>query len=308
MKKIWVIGANGFIGANVSRAFSDAGWEVVGLGRRDAEGLPVSDWVTTEVSRTALSAVLDRHGFPDVLFHAAGSPTVGSAQSDPSAALRDTVGTAEEVLAFIGDASKETVFLYPSSCSVYGSVSRVAIPEETPVAPVSRYGEMKARVENACEEALATAGTRYGVIRYFSVYGRGLRKQLLWDIARKARQHGVVELAGTGEETRDFLHVDDAARLALRVAERLSSDLSTTSVVVNGGSGRATSIAEVATLMVSHMPTPAAIEFSGQTRFGDPMHFCADTARARSLGFHPQRSLADGVSDYAGWVSDRLSE
>jgi len=52
-------------------------------------------------------------------------------------------------------------------------------------------------------------------VRLFSIYGVGLRKQLLWDGCRKLMAADLV-FSGTGHETRDWLHVEDAATLLIR--------------------------------------------------------------------------------------------
>lgn len=304
---VWVVGADGFVGRHVAREFADQGWAVAGLSRRPwghSSAWGLRHHVEGQVSRVVLEGMHEATGTPAVLFHAAGSSTVGAAETDPEASKRDTVATAEEALSFIARSSPETVFVYPSSCAVYGDVREQPIPETAVLQPVSRYGEYKALVEDACGAAEREAGTRSGIIRFFSLYGRGLEKQLLWDIATKARNGSQVSLGGTGEETRDFVRVEDAARLVTVVARHLIGR--STGLIVNGASGRVTTIAEVARALVGHLPGDFELLFSGERRPHDPAHYQADVEYSHSLGFAPEWSFEQGIADYAAWARTRL--
>jgi UDP-glucose 4-epimerase len=129
--------------------------------------------------------------------------------------------------------------------------------------------------------------------------GEGLRRQLLWDIAQKALGGGPVALGGTGDETRDFIHVSDvAAAVLLTVAgggrgeERL-----------NVACGQETPIRRVASELLEALGLdPAAASFSGESRPGDPTRWCAEVTRLRALGFRPAVALDQGLRRYADWV------
>ena len=127
-----------------------------------------------------------------------------------------------------------------SSAAVYGAARIVPTPETEPAAPSSPYGEHK----RACEELCRASGLATIALRLFSVYGPGLRRQLLWDACCKARE-GALEFAGTGDEERDWLHVDDAVALVLVAAEHASPAMP----IVNGGTGIGTRVRDVVTVI-----------------------------------------------------------
>jgi UDP-glucose 4-epimerase len=131
-------------------------------------------------------------------------------------------------------------------------------------------------------------------VRLFSVYGVGLRKQLLWDACQKFESgRGIFD--GTGEESRDWLHVEDAARLIYSVVERADAS----APVFNGGTGTTTSVKAVVTeLARSFGVTPA---FTGRVAPGHPATYRADMTRARAIGFHPEHDLHRELSRYADW-------
>jgi len=147
-------------------------------------------------------------------------------------------------------------------------------------------------------------GLRVAVVRLFSVYGPGLRKQLLWDVCgRLAAGADVLELGGTGAELRDWFHVEDAARLICLAAERAASE----PLLVNGGTGVAVPVRDIAQGLVEAMGRPVPVRFSGQSRHGDPERLVADTQRMQALGFAPQRGWREGLAEFAAWYQSQGS-
>lgn len=304
MRLLWVTGASGFVGRYVARRFADAGWSVAGLGRRawgaeERERWGVGAWIESDVDRVALDGLAAEAGLPHCVFHAAGGASVGRSIEAPHDDHEDSVSTTSCVLGYLRRHVPDAAFILPSSAAVYGAAPPGPIVEDAPLRPVSPYGRHKRMAEDLCEAASRESGLNITVIRYFSVYGPELRKQLLWDLAQKALlTDGPVELFGTGEETRDMLHAADAASLALCAAKQVGPGLT----VINGGSGVATPVREIAETLVGCLGLQAALRFNGEAREGDPKHFQADIGRARALGFDPEHTLADGLAEYADWV------
>jgi UDP-glucose 4-epimerase len=104
-------------------------------------------------------------------------------------------------------------------------------------------------------------------------------------------------LHGTGEETRDFLHVEDAARLVPAVVEQVQG----TPILVNGGSGNPISVRDLSETFVRLLGKETAIRFTGKERSGDPAHYQADVILLQKLGFNPNWNLKEGLRDYANW-------
>jgi len=121
-----------------------------------------------------------------------------------------------------------------------------------------------------------------------------LEKQLLWDLCERLEQSpSVLELGGTGNEVRDWLHVRDAARLLVCAAEVTD----TRCLVLNGGTGTPTSVSEIARRVTRAWGVAPHIAFSQVTRSGDPVSLIADVSRARDLGVEAQISLDQGIPE-----------
>lgn len=299
-KRIWITGAAGFLGGHVAQVFHDAGWSVSGIDiapRPSASAVPFAGWVQGSVDASALAGVA-QGGLPDCVFHAAGSGSVGRSFEDPEQDFADAVTTTQTILGFIRDQAPTATFVLPSSAAIYGACPAEPLAEDRAPAPVSPYGRHKLMAEELCHEASRDDGLRTIVVRYFSLYGVGLRKQLLWDLASKAMAaDGGVELFGTGAETRDMLDVRDAARMVLSLVETAGDG----ATLVNGGTGRALSVREIAQALLVALGLELELRFNGEDRQGDPKHYQADTRRAQALGVIPEVRFEDGVSAYARW-------
>ena len=185
-----------------------------------------------------------------------------------------------------------------SSAAVYGAAVSIPTSESCALAPISPYGAHK----RICEELCASYGRSFGVasvvLRLFSVYGPGLRKQLMWDACRKARA-GELTFAGTGDEERDWLHVDDAASLVIAAAAQASA----ATPIYNGASGAGVRVRDVVGQIYRELGAGTP-RFSGETRAGDPRRYVADVTRSRSLGWSPRVELARGISQYVAWFRE----
>jgi UDP-glucose 4-epimerase len=277
-----VTGAAGFIGSRVASVFADEGWEVVRAGR------PQHDIPSPEFDR-----LFDQHDV-GLVVHCAGPASVPASVTNPEADRAGSVDVTRAILALLERREAPPRLLLVSSAAVYGEPNELPVGETAALAPISPYG--RHRLET--EELAAASAVPTAVARVFSAYGEGLRRQVLWDIAQKALTGDVVELWGTGAESRDFVHVEDVARGLLAVAQRAAFAHD----VYNVGSGDETTIAELAEIFLGALGTDGAAAFRGIEREGDPTRWRADIARLRGLGWSPSIGLPDGVTRYAAWV------
>ena len=293
----FVTGAAGFLGGAVSGALVRAGWRVASFDRSPGWSAGCAHWTTGDVHRDALARAAADTGPPDVVFHAAGGGSVGASVADPEGDFARTVLSLRETLAFMRSAAPGARLIYPSSAAVYGAASAGPLCEDAPLEPISPYGRHKVQAE----AEIAGAGLDSVILRFFSLYGPGLRKQLLWDLAQRlAARPSRLELSGTGEELRDFLFIDDAVRL---VGAGADIDLAGRPLILNGGRGEPIPVRRVAQTLAQALGSEAAISFSGETRAGDPATLVAHPARSAGLGFSARVGFEDGVRRFARWFT-----
>jgi UDP-glucose 4-epimerase len=207
-------------------------------------------------------------------------------------------------LEWLRGAAPESRLIVASSAAVYGADHAGPIAEQAVLTPMSPYGQHKLMMEQLCRSYGVTFGIRSTVVRLFSVYGTHLRKQLLWDICnRLAQGERTLTLGGTGREIRDWTDVRDVVRLLAKVGDQPQQE---TSRVINGGSGRGVSVAEIANLLVKHWGGDVTVGFSGVVRAGDPFSLLADDANLRELPFDWRISADRGLEDYMDWFKGQI--
>ncbi len=287
MKSAVVTGGAGFIGEYVVRALEGAGYHV---------GVVGSSSRTDPLTAERLAAIDDGC---ELIVHCAGGSSVGASVAQPSAEHAKSVPPFAALLDHVQRRSPHTRVVLLSSAAVYGAAAQVPTPETLAPSPVSPYGAHKLECEQLCTSYGRSHGVASVIVRLFSVYGPGLRKQLLWDACVKARS-GDVTFGGTGDEERDWLHVRDAANLLLVASQQASADVP----IFNGGSGRGVRVRDVVGQIYRDLRAGTPV-FTGQTRAGDPQRYVADITSARSLGWEPQIDREAGIADYVRWFQEQ---
>ncbi len=303
MSLIWITGGRGFVGRHLARHLSQSGQRVVGLGHglwseAEAAAWGYARWVNGAVDGSNLAQLARDGGPPVTVYHLAGGSSVGAAFANPHEDFARTVGSSADLLDWLRLAAPAARVVIVSSAAVYGAGHEASIAEDAPTRPYSPYGAHKLMMEQLARSYAVNFGLNVAIVRLFSVYGPWLRKQLLWDLCQRlATQPECIELGGGGHELRDWTHVQDVARL-LEAAATLAS---VHAPVLNGGSGVATRVGEIAALVAQSWGGGTRIAFSGRSRPGDPARLVSDPARLAAMGFSFTIPVVEGVEDYVRW-------
>jgi UDP-glucose 4-epimerase len=306
---VWITGANGFIGRYLARELADAGVAVHGIGHgamhdSERQRLGLQTWLNGEIDAANLNALAGKDGVPSEIFHLAGGSSVGFSIAQPFEDFSRTVASTARLLEWVRSSARECRLILASSAAVYGSDHRGPIGEDAIRVPMSPYGHHKLMAEQLCKSYFASYGTRSSIVRLFSVYGPHLRKQLLWDICSRLQADGqTLELGGTGSEIRDWTDVRDVSRFLAKLGNLPQQEGFR---VINGGSGRGTSVAEVANILIRYWGKDIEIRYSGVVRAGDPLSLLADDAGVRRLRFDWRIPIDRGIADYVKWFKDRV--
>lgn len=308
MATIWITGGKGFIGRHLARLVSGHGNRVFGIGHglwpaEEAGKWGYANWCNGEIEAANLSQLAQVSGLPDIVYHLAGGSSVGASIQNPYEDFCRSVESTSRLLEWLRLSAPNVRIVSVSSAAVYGAGHAGPIGESTVISPFSPYGAHKAMMESLCRSYAENFGLHIVIVRLFSVYGAGLEKQLIWDLCCKLAVAGnsQVVLGGTGRELRDWLHVSDAAALLWLARARCDQ----TCTIVNGATGIATPIREVAERVCEAWGGEASVKFSGIARKGDPLSLAADCARAIQLGFKPEVTLAEGIREAVGWFKSR---
>ncbi len=299
-----VLGAAGFIGRRVCRELAKQGFSVSGLGRgqwRKNEWTQwgLSHWVEGDISLDSLRQAASTSPSLSTFIHCAGSGAVAHSYSAPFEDYQRSVFSTLSLMEFM---RRESIpgsrVVLASSAAVYGDQGDVDLSETANRSPISPYGFHKVAAESLCDSYSRFFGVQISIVRLFSVYGEGLRKQLLWDAMHKFSQ-GNDSFFGTGHELRDWIHVDDAARLLCSAAREPQAPFE----IYNGGHEHATT-RQVLMALARHSGGTATPGFTGETHIGNPRRLTANCGHAqRQLHWNPQVDLKSGLLRYAQWFN-----
>ena len=109
----------------------------------------------------------------------------------------------------------------------------------------------------------------------------------------------MVEIYGTGKESRDFLYVSDL----VRAVEIIINKSELNGSIYNLASGTEKTIEDVVEIYFNALGFKGQYEFNGKGRAGDPLNWRADIQKMIQLGFQPSVSIGDGLQEVAVWMN-----
>jgi UDP-glucose 4-epimerase len=290
--KIFVTGANGFIGSAVSIGMAGRGHNVLALSRQAMSHVqlpPTLSPLQTLITKEAIGPLLAEQS-PDTLIHCVGASTVYQAQEAPHQDYLNTVCSVAEMLEAIRTHSKNTVFILISSASVYGDRNGDRLTETLIPQPISVYGYNKWLAELLVQQYATQFGVATLVVRPFSVYGEGLKKQVIFDICRKIVDSSKsIQIDGTGNEIRDFIHIDDVVTGIAHLVQYRQTG------TINLGTGQPTKLVELVKWLIEQLAPQMDFSFTGKPSLRNPQSLLADTSLAELLGIHPVINIEEGL-------------
>jgi nucleoside-diphosphate-sugar epimerase len=181
----------------------------------------------------------------DLVIHAAGALQLRPGDQ-PTAFIDSNVRALAELLEWVGPLCKPRVF-FVSSCAVYGD--SISTPESSPTCPVSPNGIAKLLSEKLLQAYCDEHGMDFVSFRVFNIFGGNDRFSVLHHLRQAALAGRAFVLNNQGRAHRDFVHVDDVARVMTQLAS-----IDQLPRYLNLGTGVTTRIADVVNAFMQHMP------------------------------------------------------
>lgn len=294
---IIIIGCQGFIGSNLCNYFLNNYHFVYGV---DVLENPVNiGYKYIKVSRLSSQweELLQTTSF-DVCLNASGSGNVSYSVTHPLLDFEANVLDVIRILDAIKIYQPNCKYVHISSAAVYGNPACLPVKETDLLQPISPYGYHKMVSEIICKEYSTLFKIAVTIVRPFSIYGNGLRKQLIWDMCNKISQTDELTLFGTGRETRDFIHISDFVLLIELIINNGKFDCE----IYNAASGTETSIQEVALIFKNHYLSKK-INFNSEIKKGDPLNWRADLTKIEKIGFIPKADFKNSIINYINWFN-----
>lgn len=293
-KKILITGINGFIGQSCKFYFQKLGFDVFGIA---LHGLSTDNVIIGEVSKKNLKILNQKF---DIIFHLAGSGTVSMAQNAPQLERIKSIYSTEQILNYVIHNNKNALLIFSSSAAVYGNDYDRPIKENDILKPISVYGNHKLEAEKLCKYYAENYDLNIKIVRIFSVYGNGLKKQLLWDFTNRAIvAKNEIICFGSGKERRDFIHILDLLDFFL-----ILTNQSRCFDIYNCASGIAISIENIMKNVLQELNIDIALKFNNMQREGNPTTLIANIDKAKHIGFNPKINIKDGLKEYVKWFKN----
>lgn len=308
--KVLITGGAGFIGSNLSRYFLERGFEVAVLDNLSTgfrENLPnhpkfqfiEGDIRDEEILISALS------GCDRICHLAAAVGNVRSIEKTVEDSEINVLGTLNVLEA--ARKNKINKIVYSSSAAIFGEPQKLPMDEEHPFSPDSPYGVSKLAGELQARCFAKLYGMDIICLRYFNVYGPNQRCDAYGNVipifsTQKIRGKPMI-IYGDGEQTRDFVHVEDIAQ-----ANFLGATRPNVGGTYNIGSGYAITINELTKLFNETTGgKPVPVEYISP-RKGEVKHSLAKIEKAKKvLGYSPKYTIHIGLKGYWQWITANVS-
>jgi UDP-glucose 4-epimerase len=305
MKTYLVTGGCGFIGVNLVSRLVGRGVRVrvfdnLSLGKREDVAhlgieLQVGDIREYDVLRKACEGI-------DVVVHLAAHTRVVESVSHPELNFEiNAIGTMN-VLRACRDAGVKKVIFASTGGAILGE-QEPPVHEGMVPRPVSPYGAGKLAGEAYCSAFCGSYGLNTVALRFSNVYGPYSyhKGSVVAQFFRNIMQGEPLVIFGDGQQTRDFLFVDDLVDAVL-----LADKSETPGEVFQIASGRETSIRELLATMTAVLPNVKVEVRYEAARAGEIVRNYASIEKARRLmGYDPQTRLDEGLRTTWGWFTSQ---
>jgi UDP-glucose 4-epimerase len=296
--KILVTGGAGFIGSHVVDAYITAGHEVAILDNlstgRDANVNPAAALYRVDVRDAAEVQQAFASFKPEIVNHHAAQSEVPKSVADPGYDAQVNVVGGLNLLRACVDNSVRKVIFSSTGGALYGEPDVVPCDEDHPIRPLSPYGTSKFAFEQYLATFERTFGLVYTTLRYANIYGArqdfaAEEGRVVAIFAGRMIEHRTVTIDGDGNQSRDMLHVGDAAIANL--------------VALEGGDGGTFHISTGIPVTINDLFRKLALltEYRLEPQFGPPRkgdvyRIALDNTRAREqLGWEPRLNLEEGL-------------
>lgn len=300
-----VVGANGFIGSHIVDALAAKGHFVTAFDRfsrpqqfRDSPLVKVvaGDFQDQEKMRSVLEEVR-------CVFHYLWTTNPrSSVEKGPVYEVETNLIPTLNLLEFSAKNGVETV-IFPSTSTVYGSVSALPVTEDHPLNPETPHAIAKVAVEKFLAYYSKIYGLESYVLRIGNAYGPrqdpfgglGFINAVLGQLIKREKP----VIFGDGSITRDFVSVEDVVRANLAVLE-----IGANCRVMNLSSGRGWSLNAILAKISEVLATEIEVEYSHRRTADIPKVILSIKRISQELGYRPRVGIEEGITKTWEWVKE----
>jgi UDP-glucose 4-epimerase len=186
--------------------------------------------------------------------------------------------------------------VFASSAAIYGNPTQLPTSEDYGFHPFSCYGLSKVVGEEYCQMYREQYGLDIVITRFANVYGLRCHGVIHDFLEKLAKNPNKLEIIGTGQQSRDLVHVSDVVELLTKVGSLESANGQT----YNVGLGKTTKIIDLAKLMLQilNLQDKTVVTTTGVSWQGDIVTIWFNNQKARNeLNWNPKVTLEDSIKE-----------
>jgi UDP-glucose 4-epimerase len=298
--KILVTGGAGFIGSHLVDALTKRHQVIIidNLSNGKKENLnSQAKFYKTDINSLKIFEIFKKEK-PETVFHLAAQIDLRKSLENPIFdAKTNILGSLNIIEASRKIKAKKIIF--PSTGGVYGQITKIPIPENIKPSPISPYPLAKLTIENYLKIYQQNFGLSYVILRLSNVYGP--RQNFLTETGvipifiNKILKNQKPIIYGSGEQTRDFLYVDDAVKAFLLAMQIKKSE------IYNVGTGQEIKILQLLNLIKKNINSKVKPIHQAKMK-GEIERNALDYKKIKKeLGWQPKISLEEGIKKTIDW-------
>jgi UDP-glucose 4-epimerase len=309
LKKILVTGGAGFIGSHLVDALIERGHRVVvidNLSTGKKENInKKAKFYKIDICSPRIVEIFKKEK-PGIVFHFAAQINVRKSVEDPLFDAKiNILGSLNVIQNFVQLPTSNfqpPIFIFASTGgAIYGEAKKIPTPEDYPADPISPYGIAKLTVENYLKFYKENFGLKFISLRFSNVYGprqdpkgeAGVVAIFIEKLLKRERP----TIFGNGNQTRDFIFVEDVVSACLKAMEYKGEK-----EIFNIGTGIETSINELYEIISKLLKTKVKPKYA-PGKPGDLKRSCLDISLAkRELEWKPKYNLKEGLKKTIEWM------
>ncbi|MFD2118070.1 NAD-dependent epimerase/dehydratase family protein [Paenibacillus yanchengensis] len=305
--KVLITGGYGFIGSHVAERFYKEGNEVFIIDNLSASRKENVDFkhksYMLSIEDEKCSEIFRFNKF-DIVVHAAALTNTPS--DFPHKSIKEVQSNISGLVNMLTLSKKHHVkkFIYLSSASVYGNQEHISLHEQLDCSPDTSYGISKLSGEMYCKEWSDIHELSTLTLRLSNVYGpkQSSKRGVIGRYFHQALRNQELVIYGDGEQTRDFIYVEDVAYAVYRASN------SNEEGIYNVSTNVATSINELAAMFQRLMPVSSSIQ-NKPSKEEDINHIVLDNAKfMKDFDWSPLYSLEEGLQRTFVYYTHQLAK
>lgn len=290
--RVFITGANGFIGHHLVRRLLDQGASVSVLGRKkDQYSLPVTEYTGDLKDRGTIESCLTQAD-PEIIFHLAAYKERSPKMEAFATAVEENLMGSLNLFSAMGGLKNLRSAVVTGTAEEYGN-NPSPFTEGMRESPVSSYSYSKLCVTQLCQVLSGLHGLPLVVIRPTLAYGPGQPGDMFLPALIQALAADQPFPMSPGGQTRDFIYIDDLVDALLLAAQRpgLAGE------IINVGSGLPLKIADLALKTEQMMAKKDLIRLGAiPYRAGEIMEYFVENGKAKKLlGWEPKVGIEEGL-------------